>query len=212
MYHDSVKGRKFFGLASQKNGDPNFLGTSNNFSPVKQVQAELERYDTDLEEATREMFAKAGGRNGAVSFSNFLEYFTEAGDETAEASLPPVVAFLSQHRTAIGNVLGKAARSKASASSTAVSWSDFQQLLQRGWGGPEGGLDWSEDMWATARALADPQNTGQVEFKTLLNRCQFRANMVHSRNSRKTGRIARTKLPRANVIQERAKKSVLRKK
>jgi Ca2+-binding EF-hand superfamily protein/CRP-like cAMP-binding protein len=183
-----------------------------NFSPVKQVQAELERYDNDLEEATREMFAKAGGRNGAVSFSNFLEYFTEAGDETAEASLPPVVAFLSQHRTAIGNVLGKAARSKASASNTAVSWSDFQQLLQRGWGGPEGGLDWSEDMWATARALADPQNTGQVEFKTLLNRCQFRANMVHSRNSRKTGRIARTKLPRANVIQERAKKSVLRKK
>ena len=168
------------------------------FSPKKQVQSELEMFEADFNEATREMFAKAGGRNDAVSFVHFLEYFTDAGEQTVETSLPKVIGFLSKQRTALNNVFGKTARAKASDKS--ISWPDFKQLLLVGWGGPEGDLVWSDAEWTFAKELADPLNTGHVEYKTLLNRCHFRSNMVNSRNSRKSGRIARTQLPRSTVI------------
>ena len=173
------------------------------FSPKKQVQSEMERFEADFDEATREMFAKAGGRNDAVSFASFLEYFTDAGEQTVEMTLPKVIDFLSKHRTAINNVFGKTMRAKAMDVGGAISWLDFKQQLVDGWGGPDGGLAWDASDWAFTKELADPLNTGLVEYKTLLNRCHFRSNMVNSRNSRKSGRIARTQLPRSTVIKER---------
>lgn len=176
------------------------------FSPVKHAQAKLERYDTDLEEAICEMFAKAGGRDGVLTFANFLEYYTEEGHRTVETTLPPVVTFLSQHRKEMNNELGKALRSKDKLSgSHRVAWLDFQRLLLATRGESETGVDWNEHFWVDVRKLADPQNTGWVEYKPFLNRCHFRADMVSSRNSRKTGRLARTKLPRASAIAERLK-------
>ena len=93
-----------------------------------------------------------------------------------ETVLPPVVSFLSQQRKAIGNALGKAVRSAAEnpTASQTVAWSEFQHLLQVGQGERESGLPLDDDFWSSARALADPHNTGEVEYRPLLNRCHFR--------------------------------------
>ena len=103
-------------------------------------------------------------------------YFTEVGYSTVETVLPPVVSFLAQQRKAIGNVLRKAVRSTAKepTASQTIAWSEFQHLLQVGQGEQESGLPLDDGFWSSARALADPHNTGQVEYKPLLNRCHFR--------------------------------------
>ena len=134
-------------------------------------------------------------------------YFTDVGYSTVETVLPPVVSFLSQQRKAIGNALGKAVRSKGNqpTAKQTVPWSEFQHVLEVGWGKAESGLTWGDDFWSSARALADPLNTGQVEYKPLLTRCHFRENMARTCDSRKTGRMARTKLPRASAIAKRVR-------
>ena len=159
-----------------------------------------------LEEALREMFAKAGGRNGIVTFTDFLEYFTPAGETTFEATLPVVVEFLSVHRTGISNVLGKRSRSNAH-----IRWREFRQVLEEGWGGPEGDLKWDEEEWEACRRLADPSGgVSPIEYKPLLNRCYFRYGLLHSRDSRKSGRIARKTFDRTSVVKERTQASLKR--
>lgn len=134
-------------------------------------------------------------------------YFTDVGHSTVETVLPPAVLFLAQQRKAIGNAVGKAVRSKAKdpTASQTIGWSEFQHLLQVGWGEAVSGLPLDGGFWSSARALADPRNTGQVEYKPLLSRCHLREVQARTSNSRQTGRMARTMLPRASAIAKRVR-------
>ena len=68
-----------------------------------------------------------------------------------------------------------------------------------------------EEEWEACRRLADPSGgVSPIEYKPLLNRCYFRYGLLHSRDSRKSGRIARKTFDRTSVVKERTQASLKR--
>jgi Ca2+-binding EF-hand superfamily protein len=140
-----------------------------------------ESYDL-LEAVPADMFEAAGGRNGTVSFQDFISYFTLAQCPTVASDLPACVDCIARHKTAIGNRLTKLAPKGT------IEWDHFRQEIE---------ISCADDValgeptfFPHLRLLADPFRIGVVNFKPLLNRCRWRKDSLSTSSLRRSGRAA----------------------